>query len=307
MSGRLGLLPGQVLGPIGRSLEEFGFTAAQATAAESAIKFVIALVAIWLVGRLVLLPLVRRALDRRQIDEHAQNPLLMLTRFGIGFGGVAVAFGFADYGNFLVSMAGIAAAGALAIGLAMQDVISNFVAGVFIYTDKPFRIGDWIEWDDGTYSGTVEDISLRVTRVRTFDNELLTVPNSALTDGVLKNPVDADKLRLKFVFGIGYDDDIERATEIIVAEAKRHPDIMDDPEPSVRLTELGNSDVGLQSRFWIANPSRADFVRTRGEYVTAVKQRFDEEGIDIPYPVRTLEGGLSFESGDGQGVVQPAE
>ncbi|RZH67640.1 mechanosensitive ion channel family protein [Natrinema altunense] len=305
MSGWVELLPGQALGPIGRGLAGFGFTAAQAAAAESAIKFVIALVVIWLVGRIVLLPLVRRALDRREIDEHAQNPLLMLTRFGIGFGAVAVAFGFADYGNFLVSMAGIAAAGALAIGLAMQDVISNFVAGVFIYTDKPFRIGDWIEWDDGTYSGTVEDISLRVTRVRTFDNELLTVPNSALTDGVLKNPVDADKLRLKFVFGIGYDDDIERATEIIVEEAKRHPNIMDDPAPSVRLTELGNSDVGLQSRFWIANPSRADFVRTRGEYVTAVKQRFDEEGIDIPYPVRTLEGGLNLESG--QSVVQPAE
>jgi len=70
----------------------------------------------------------------------------------------------------------------------MQNVISNFVAGVFIYTDKPFRIGDWIEWEDGTYSGIVEDISLRVTRVRTFDNELLTVPNSALTEGVLKIP-----------------------------------------------------------------------------------------------------------------------
>ncbi|WP_226005926.1 mechanosensitive ion channel family protein [Natrinema salinisoli] len=293
------------LGPIGNALDDAGLTATQAGTAEGAIKFVVALVAIWLVGRLLVLPLITRAMNRRELDKHAQNPLLMLSRFGIAFVGFAIAFGFAGYGNFLVSMAGIAAAGALAIGFAMQDVIANFVAGVFIYTDKPFRIGDWIEWDDGTYSGTVEDISLRVTRVRTFDNELLTVPNSSLTDGVLKNPVDANKLRLKFVFGIGYDDDIERATEIIVDEAERHPDIMDDPAPSVRLTELGDSDVGLQSRFWISNPSRADFVRTRGEYVTAVKRRFDEEGIDIPYPVRTLEGGLDLKSG--QSVVQPAE
>ncbi|MBZ6496102.1 mechanosensitive ion channel family protein [Natrinema longum] len=298
-------LQATALGPIGSALENAGLTAAQAGTAEGAIRFVIALVAIWVVGRLLVVPLVTRAMNRRELDEHAQNPLLMLTKFGIAFLAFAVAFGFAGYGSFLVSMAGIAAAGALAIGFAMQDVIANFVAGVFIYTDKPFRIGDWIEWDDGTYSGTVEDISLRVTRVRTFDNELLTVPNSALTDGVLKNPVDADKLRLKFVFGIGYDDDIDRATEIIVDEAKRHPDIMDDPAPSVRLTELGDSDVGLQSRFWISNPSRADFVRTRGEYVTAVKRRFDEEGIDIPYPVRTLEGGLALESG--QSIVQPAE
>ncbi|ADB59934.1 MscS Mechanosensitive ion channel [Haloterrigena turkmenica DSM 5511] len=294
------------LGPIGRRLEETGIAnEAMAASAASVLRFVIAIVAIWFVGRTVVLPLIRRGLDRRGLDEHAKNPLLMLSRFGVLFFGVAVAFGFAGFGNFLVSMAGIAAAGALAIGLAMQNVISNFVAGVFIYTDKPFRIGDWIEWDNGDYAGVVEDISLRVTRVRTFDNELLTVPNSSLTDNVLKNPVDADKLRLKFVFGIGYDDDIERATEIIVDEAERHPDIMDNPAPSVRLTELGDSDVGLQSRFWIANPSRADFVRTRGEYVTAVKRRFDEEGIDIPYPVRTLEGGLQLE--EERHIGQPAE
>jgi len=308
MSGSVVPLQNAVnLGPIGNALEDVGLTTAQASTAEGAIKFVVALAVIWVVGRLLLVPLVERALDRRDLGEHAKNPLLLLTRFGLAFLALSVAFGFAGYGNFLVSMAGIAAAGALAIGLAMQNVISNFVAGVFIYTDKPFRIGDWIEWDNGTYAGVVEDISLRVTRVRTFDNELLTVPNSVLTEDVLKNPVDADTLRLKFVFGIGYDDDIQQATDIIVDEAERHPDIMDDPAPSVRLTELGSSDVGLQSRFWIADPSRADFVRIRGEYVTAVKQRFDEEGIDIPYPVRTLEGGLHLESGSGRSVVQPAE
>ncbi|WP_290810639.1 mechanosensitive ion channel family protein [Halovivax sp.] len=257
--------------------------------------FLAALLVVYAVGRLVFVTLVRRALDRRNLDRHAQTPLLLVTRFGVAFLALAIAFGIAGFGNFLVSMAGIAAAAALAVGFALQSVISNFVAGVFIYTDKPFRTGDWIEWDAGEYSGVVEEIHLRVTRVRTFDNELLTVPNSRLTGGVVKNPVDGERLRLKFDFGIGYDDDVERATEIIVEEAERHPDIMADPGPSVRLTELGDSDVGLQSRFWIADPSRADFVRIRGEYVTNVKERFDEEGIDIPYPVRTLEGGLAVE------------
>ncbi|ELZ14109.1 MscS Mechanosensitive ion channel, partial [Natrinema thermotolerans DSM 11552] len=176
-------LSGIVLGVIGETLEDAGLTAAQAGVAESGIRFLAALAAIWFVGRLVFVPLVGRALDRRELDEHAKNPLLMLTRFGVGFLAFAVAFGFAGFGNFLVSMAGIAAAGALAIGLAMQDVISNFVAGVFIYTDKPFRIGDWIEWDNGDYSGVVEDISLRVTRVRTFDNELLTLSLIHISDG----------------------------------------------------------------------------------------------------------------------------
>lgn len=271
----------------------------------AALRFLFAFGVIWLVGQKVGVPFVERALKKRELDPHVRAPLLKLVNFGILFIGVAIAFGFAGYGNFLVSLAGITAAGALAAGLALQNVISNFVAGIFIYIDKPFRVGDWIEWDTGTYSGTVEDISLRVTHVRTFDNELLTVPNSALTEGVIKNPVDGDKLRLKFVFGIGYDDNIQEATDIIIEEAERNPEIMDEPAPSVRLTELNDSDVGLQSRIWIANPSRADFVRTKGEYITSVKQRFDEEGIDIPYPVRTLEGGL--ELGNQQAVPEIAD
>jgi small-conductance mechanosensitive channel len=261
--------------------------------------FVVSFFAIYLIGRLTLVPLVSRFLDRRDLDRHAKRPLMKVTLFGVVFVAISVAFGFAGYGNFLTSLATIAAAATLAIGLATQDVIKNFVAGVFIYTDKPFKIGDWVEWDGGSYSGIVEDIGLRVTRVRTFDNELLTVPNSQLTDGVIKNPVEGDRLRLKFLFGIGYDDDIDEATEIIVEEAEAHPDILDDPAPSVRLTELGDSSVGLQSRIWIANPSRGDYVKTRGEYVTNVKRRFDEADIEFPYPNRTLEGGLELTNAEG--------
>ncbi|WIV66298.1 mechanosensitive ion channel family protein [Natrialbaceae archaeon AArc-T1-2] len=293
------------LGPVGSALEDAGLDATVANTLEGVVLFIAAFVVVYGLGRTVVLPVLSRTFDRRDLDEHAQKPLLLIGRFGVVFVAVAVAFGFADYGNFLVSMAGIAAAGALAVGLAMQNVIANFVAGVFIYTDKPFRIGDWIEWDGGEYAGVVEDISLRVTRVRTFDNELLTVPNGDLTGGVIKNPVDGEKLRLKFVFGIGYGDDIERASEIIVEEAERHPEIMDEPAPSVRLTELGDSDVGLQSRFWIPQPSRADVVRIRGEYVTSVKERFDEEGVDIPYPVRTLEGSLDLR--DAERIASMAE
>ncbi|WP_132061384.1 mechanosensitive ion channel family protein [Halorussus amylolyticus] len=275
-----------------------------ATGVTQALYFVVSFIVVYLVGRATVVPIAGRFLDRRELDQHAKKPLLKLTKFGVVFVAVAVAFGLADYGNFLTSLATIAAAATLAIGFALQDVIANFVAGVFIYTDKPFKIGDWVEWDDGTYGGIVEDIGLRVTRVRTFDNELLTVPNSQLTDGVIKNPVEGEKLRLKFDFGIGYDDDIEKATQIIVEEAENHAGIMDNPAPSVRLTELGDSSVGLQSRIWIANPSRADYVKTRGEYVTAVKERFDAEGIDIPYPNRTLSGGMELTNIEA--VAEPA-
>jgi small-conductance mechanosensitive channel len=254
--------------------------------------FLVAFLVIYVVGRIAILPLVDRVLQARDLDEHARTPLRKVTSIVVVFAAVAIAFGAAGLGNFLTAIATIGAAATLAIGFAMQDVLKNFVAGVFIYTDKPFRIGDWIEWDGN--SGIVEDISLRVSRIRTFDNELLTVPNSQLTDGVIKNPVAKDKLRLKFVFGIGYDDDIDQATEIILEEARNHAEIMDDPEPSVRLTELADSYVGLQSRIWIAQPSRADWVRTRAEYVKNVKERFDAAGINIPYPQRDLSGGIEL-------------
>lgn len=292
-------LQGGAGGWLGDFFESVGLPVEVATpfgdAVVGAALFLAAFVVLYVIGKRGVLPVLNRVLDARNLDRHAKTPIKKLAWILYLFVGVTVAFGIAGYDDFLRSLATIAAAATLAIGFAMQDVLKNFVAGVFIFTEKPFKIGDWIEWDGNT--GVVEDISLRITRVRTFDNELLTVPNSQLTDNVVKNPVDAGKLRLKFVFGIGYDDDVEAATEIILEEARAHDGIMDDPEPSVRLTELGDSSVGLQSRIWIDNPSRADFVKTRGEYVRGVKQRFDEEGIDIPYPHRTLTGGIEVADG----------
>ncbi|MFB6232917.1 MAG: mechanosensitive ion channel family protein [Haloarculaceae archaeon] len=289
----------QAGGPVAEVLRDVGVPFAGALG--SAITFVVVFLGIYVVGKALLGSILGRVMDQRGMDAHARKPLQKIANIAVVFVAIAVSFGAAGFGNFLTALATIAAAATLAIGFAMQDVIENFVAGVFIFTDKPFRIGDWIEWDD--HSGVVEDISLRVSRVRTFDNELLTVPNSDLTGGVIKNPVAKGQLRLKFVFGIGYDDDIDTATEIIVEEAENHEGIMADPEPTVRLIELGDSSVGLQSRIWIDDPSRSDFVKTRGEYVQSVKQRFDEAGINIPYPNRTIGGGLELQNVEG--VAEP--
>jgi small-conductance mechanosensitive channel len=283
-------------GPFGQLFEQLGLAPAVAEIVGALVGFVVGFVAVYLLGRLLVLPLVNRVLDGRGLDEHAKRPLQKVTLAVIVVAATFGAFALGGLEGVLASLATIAAAGTLAIGFALQNVIANFVAGVFIFTDKPFRIGDWIEWDG--HSGIVEDISFRVTRVRTFDNELLTVPNSQLTDDVIKNPVAKGTLRLKVPFGIGYDDDIERASEIIVEEAEANEEILDDPAPSVRLTNLGDSSVELTSRIWIDNPSRADFVKTRGDYTTSVKERFDEEGIDIPYPNRTLGGDLSVDGLD---------
>ena len=252
--------------------------------------FTIGLVGVLLIGKLLLLPSVERALGSKEFDDAVQSLGTSVANAVIWVAAIAIGFTIAGYGAFLSAFAVFGGAIALAIGFAAQDLLGNFVAGIFIMKDKPFEVGDWIEWDGN--AGRVEDIDLRVSRVRTFDNERITVPNGDLANNAVTNPVAYETLRQKFVFGIGYDDDIAAATDIIVEQAEAHPDILEDPAPSVRLVELGDSDVGLQARWWIADPDRGDFVKVRSEYVTDVKEAFDEAGIDIPYVHRQLTGSV---------------
>ncbi len=256
----------------------------------SVVAFLLGFVVVLLLGKTLFVPAVRRVLGSRGFDEVVRSLGTSVANAIVWVAAIAIAFTVAGYGAFLSAFAVFGGALALAVGFAAQDLLGNFVAGIFILKDKPFEVGDWIEWDGN--SGRVEDIDLRVSRVRTFDNELVTVPNGDLANNAVTNPVAYDTLRQKFVFGIGYDDDIDEATDIIVEEAKKHEAILDEPAPSVRLIELGDSDVGLQSRWWIEDPDRGDFVKIRSEYVQSVKEAFDAAGIDIPYVHRELTGSI---------------
>ncbi len=139
-----------------------------------------------------------------------------------------------------------------------------------------------------------------MSRVRTFDNEHLTVPNSHLTDGVIKNYDKNRTLRLRFTFRIGFEDDIDEATGIILEEAQKREGILEDPEPSVRLVEINDASFGLQSRIWIEDPGQSDFPGIRGGFIQAVTDRFETAGITIPYPRRTVDGTI-----EGVGASQP--
>lgn len=278
------------LGVIGDVLVDVGIPEKLASAIGSAAGFLIVFLTLYVLGKLIIVPLVDRVLENRNVDEHARKPLRLVSYAIILLIGGGLGFAVAGYGNVLLALSSVAAAATLAVGFALQDVIKNFVAGVFIYTDKPFRTGDWIEWGDN--SGFVEDISLRVTRVRTFDNEHLTVPNFQLTDGVIKNYDKNERLRLKFTFRISFQDDIDQAMAIILEEARETEGILTDPEPSVKLIEINDSSFGLQSRIWIQNPGQSDFLGIRGRYVQSVTERFEREDITIPYPHRSIEGSL---------------
>jgi len=282
---------GTELGFIGDFLTDIGLPSGLANAIASAAVFVVVSVVLYALGKLLVVPLFDSVLQRRGVDEHARKPLRLVASGTTVFVAVGLAFALAGFGNILLALATVAAAATLAIGFALQDVIRNFVAGMFIYTDKPFRSGDWIEWGDN--SGYVQEIGLRVTRVRTFDNEHLTVPNAQLTDDVIKNYDKNRKLRLKFTFRISFRDDIDQATDIILDEARTQEGVLADPEPSVKLIELNESSFGLQSRIWIADPGQSDFLGIRGQFVQAVTERFEHEGVTIPYPHRTIDGKLA--------------
>jgi small-conductance mechanosensitive channel len=267
-----------------------GLSAALAEIVFTVALFLAGFVGVLLLGKAVLVPAVMRVLKSRGFDEAVRSLGSSVANAVVWVAAIAIGFTMAGYGAFLSAFAVFGGAIALAVGFAAQDLLGNFVAGIFILKDKPFEVGDWIQWNGNT--GRVEDIDLRVSRVRTFDNERITVPNGDLANNAVTNPVAYETLRQKFVFGIGYDDDISQATDIIVEEAEAHEAILDDPGVSVRLVELGDSAVGLQSRWWIADPDRGDFVRVRSEYVTAVKEAFDEVGIDMPYVHRQLTGSV---------------
>ncbi len=254
--------------------------------------FLATLVVVYLIGQNVLIPLLTRVLKEQGHDPAVRSLAENVAGVLVWVLAIALAFTVAGFGGVIAAFGVFAGAIVLAIGFAAQELLGNFVAGIFILKDRPFTVGDWIEWSGG--EGRVEDIDLRVTRVRTFDNERITVPNSDLANEAVKNPVAYDKLRQKFVFGIGYDDDIDHAKDVILDEARQHDEILDDPAPDIRVTELADSYVGLQTRFWIGEPGRGNFTRIRSELVQAVKERLDAEAIDMPYPVRTLEGAVEI-------------
>jgi small-conductance mechanosensitive channel len=250
----------------------------------------VAFVVLYLVGRSVAVGAVERGLRRREFEETLVGLATSVTVGLVAVVALALAATIAGFGVVLSAFAILGGALALAVGFAAQDLIANFVAGVFIVQEEPFVAGDHIEWDGN--GGVVRAVHLRVTELDTFDNQRLTVPNSALAGAVVTNNVTNDRRRVSVGFGIGYDDDIEQARTAIVEEAAAVEGALADPEPSAPVTDLGDSAVVLSGRLWI-DPAEHGYGGVRAAFVEAVKNRFDETGIDMPYPTRELDGEIT--------------
>ncbi len=184
-------------------------------------------------------------------------------------------------------VAGLSVVG-LALGLAAKDTISNVIAGVFLIIDKPFVIGDRVElWSapkGGATWGDVVDIGLRSTKIKTTDNVMLIIPNSAIyTRDIINYTTGSPEIRLSIPVGISYESDLDKAEEVLNKVAKKTQGIK---ESSVVVKNFGESSIDLELRIMIEDARSKGKISS--EVMKAIKREFDKEGIEIPYPRRVL-------------------
>ena len=179
-------------------------------------------------------------------------------------------------------LAGLGIAGFI-VGFALQDTLGNFAAGMMILLFRPYDVGDVVE--AGGVFGKVSHMSLVNTTILTFDNQTLVMPNSKIWGDIIKNVTAQEKRRVDMTFGIGYGDDIPKAEKVLTEIVTSHEKVLKDPAPVVRLHTLNESSVDFVVRPWV---NRDDYWDVYWDITRAVKIRFDEDGISIPFPQRDI-------------------
>jgi small conductance mechanosensitive channel len=184
--------------------------------------------------------------------------------------------------NTTSALAILGAAG-LAVGLALKDSLSSFAAGVMLIIFRPFKLGDFVE--AGGVSGVVEEIRIFHTVLKSGDNREITMPNAQIYSGTIINYSARDTRRIDLVIGIGYDDDIKKARDLLQQILDADNTVLKDPAPTIMLLELGESSVDFAVRPWVKS---GDYWTTRAALLEAIKTTFDKQGISIPYPQRDI-------------------
>ncbi|MBT8150065.1 MAG: mechanosensitive ion channel family protein [Gammaproteobacteria bacterium] len=226
-----------------------------------------------------------RALSRSGLRSSLRELLLRLVAIAIWFAGLLLAAMFWFPGLTPTTALGGLGLLSVAVGFAFQDIFENFFAGILLLWRFPFENGDYIECEG--IMGEVEDVTVRMTKIRQTTGELVLVPNSVL----FKNPVNVmtnrGARRVDIVAGVSYDSDVEQATEIIEKAVKACNSVLGDRPIQVFPQAFGASSIDIEVAWWTeAKP--VDIRASRAEVVCAVKRALDEAGIEIPFPYRTL-------------------
>ena len=243
--------------------------------------FVVTVIAFYFLAR-VLSRAVRRVLDATEATSQLMRNFLVTTVRRLTMV-VGVIVGLAALEVNIGPLLAVIGAAGFVVAFALQNSLGNFASGMLIMIFRPFDVGDAVEV--AGVAGTVEAVSLLSTQMKTFDNKAVAIPNNEVWGGVITNITATGQRRVDMQFGIGYDDDIDKAQKILEDIISSHELVLKDPEPVIRLHELGESSVNFIVRPW----AKTDDVWTVFWDVTReVKKRFDAEGISIPFPQRDV-------------------
>jgi small conductance mechanosensitive channel len=242
--------------------------------------FVILLIS-WFLAKLLGKAVKKAVVNLHSASELLKDFIVNITRKTVFVIGFVVALSMLEI-NVGPLLAAIGAAGFI-VGFALQGTLSNFAAGIMILVYRPYDVGDLV--DIGGTFGEVEAMTIVSTTLRTLDNQKVIVPNNKIWGDIVTNVTGTSKRRVDMVFGIGYSDDMAKAQKILEEIVANHKAILKDPEPVVRVHELADSSVNFVVRPWVETD---DYWDVYWDITRSVKERFDAEGVSIPFPQRDV-------------------
>jgi small conductance mechanosensitive channel len=214
------------------------------------------------------------------LDASLELLLDNVVRFVWGLVGLYLVF--QQFGvNLLPILGGLGVVG-LAVGFAAQDILANLISGVTLLLDRPFRIGDWIRVEQ--QEGQVMGLTLRTTRIRTRDNEFVSIPNKEVAGAVVVNLSAGGPLRLNVVIGVEYKETVEAVRRVLLLVLTQHPKVEAEPAPRVLVKALSASSVDLIMRFWVSEETIASYPVVTMELTEAAKEAMQQHGMQIPFP-----------------------
>ncbi len=247
-------------------------------ATTAGVKVIIALVVMIVTFKII--NLIGRRIEKSAEKKHADKTIMRTVAYIFKLG-MKIVITICLVGYVGIDTSGLTALVAslgVCVGLAVNGALSNLAGGVLIILTRPFRIDDFIEAQG--YSGTVEDIHITNTKLRTPDNKVVYIPNGALSSGSVVNYSLKDTRRVDEVFSISYAADFGKAKQIIAEIVEAHPLVLKDPQPFIRMSEHAASSINITVRVWT---NSADYWTVKFDMLEAVKERFDAEGIEIPF------------------------
>lgn len=251
--------------------------------------------------------LVRKLVENRIEQDSIKNALSRVIAVLVVALGLFIALGVLNLGKALTSLLAGAGVVGLAIGLALQGTIANTFAGLVLSFRKKIQIGNWVETTG--YSGEVMDINLKDFTLKEADNNIVIIPNKTILENPLKNYSLTTKMRIFLECGVGYESDLEEVQRITQETIAKTFDQVKSPEDvEFYYTEFGDSSINYLCRFWIDAESMLEKLRAKTKAIIEIKKAYDASGINIPFPIRTLEfnnkldikGSKSVDSGDKQ-------